>query len=118
MSDAGPVPEMESRTETDYRSLAQEKARKYGVDEHDFIRTMSCESIDFTWNAQSLVKDSNGPNGREPSYGLAQFYIPSVLKTADGRTMTKDLALDPEEALDAAAYNFSVGLQYNWSCYK
>lgn len=55
---------------------------------------------------------------REPSFGVAQFYIPSSLKTASGATITKEMAIDPEQALDAAAYNFSIGNADQWSAYR
>lgn len=96
--------------------LVRQKARKYGVDEHALAATISCESMGFTWNDQSLVIQKDGT--REPSYGYAQFYIPSGLTTASGDEITKKIALDPEAALDAAAWNFSQGNASHWTCFR
>lgn len=96
--------------------IAREVAQKYDINEEDFVDTLSCESLGFTWNDQSLVVTKSG--ARETSYGIAQFYMPSVLKTADGQTMTKEMALRPYTAIDAAGYNFSIGNATQWSCYR
>lgn len=97
---------------------ARTVATRYGIDEWAFVETLRCESIGFTWNDQSLVKDPEGPNGREPSYGIPQFYQPSSLKTAQGEVITKEIALDIPQALDAAGYNFSVGNASHWTCFR
>lgn len=107
--------EREYVTPESREALAREKARAFGVDEESFVRTLSCESMGFTWNDQSLVIRKDGT--REPSFGVAQFYMPSGLKTATGEQITKEVALDPEQALDAAAYNFSIGNQEHWACF-
>lgn len=82
-----------------------------------FVKTLECESMYFKHKGQSLVR-ANGPFGREPSYGVAQFYIPSGLKTKDGDYITKEVALHPLKAIDAAAYNFSIGNAKHWTCYR
>lgn len=99
------------------RAFAEKVAEKYGLDWR-FVETLRCESIDFTWNGQSLVPDSNGPGGHEPSYGIPQFYQPSSLETADGRVVTKEIALNIPEAIDAAGYNFSIGNAPHWTCFR
>lgn len=99
-------------------TLARTTAQKYGVNEYALVETLRCESMGFTWNDQSLVPDAKGPRGREDSWGIGQFNMPSDLKTADGREITKEIALDQPEAIDAAGYNFSIGKASRWSCYN
>lgn len=96
---------------------ARSAARKYGVNEKEFVRTMSCESMQFTETGQSHVPSSKGPNGRENSWGVAQFYLTHPLTTPDGTLITKEIATDPVQALDAAAWHFSEGRAGRWSCY-
>ncbi len=97
--------------------IAREQARIYQINEEAFVATLSCESMGFTWNDQSLVEDPNGPNGREPSYGIAQFYMPSVLEKPNGEVITKEEALTPYIAIETAAYNFAEGNAGQWTCY-
>lgn len=79
---------------------------------------MACESWEFTVvDGQSYIKDPGGPNGRENSWGIAQFNFPTGLENSDGSTITMSDARDPERALDAAAFNFSIGNAERWSCY-
>lgn len=94
-------------------------AKKYGVSHTELYDTLECESAHFTvLDGQSFVKDPAGPNGRENSWGIAQFNLPTDLTTADGRTITMEIAITPEEAIDTAAYNFSIGKAARWSCYR
>lgn len=100
-------------------AYARKKAQEYGINETHFVRTLSCESEGFTVvDGQSEVLDAKGPNGREDSWGIAQFHMPSSLETASGREITKEIAQDPAQAIDAAAFNFSTGNARHWSCFN
>lgn len=97
--------------------LIKEDATKYGVNETHLYKTLQCESANFTvLDGQSEVVRPDGT--RENSWGIAQFNLPTDLKTASGEEITKEVATDPEEAIDAAAYNFSKGYATRWSCYN
>jgi hypothetical protein len=96
--------------------LITASARKYGVNRRVLYETLDCESIHFK---DARIQSGYYKNGvRENSWGFAQFNLPSSLKTADGRTITKEIAIDPAQAIDAAAYNFSIGNAREWSCYR
>ncbi len=96
--------------------LITRSAKKYGVNRDILYKTLDCESIHFK---DATIQSGYYRNGvRENSWGFAQFNLPSGLKTADGRTITKEIAIDPEESIDAAAYNFSIGNAKQWSCYR
>lgn len=95
--------------------LITEAALKYGVNRQRLYDTLECESAGFTDPAIQSGWHKNGV--RETSFGYAQFNLPSGLKTADGRTITYEIAIDPKEAIDATAYNFSIGNAEHWSCY-
>lgn len=97
-------------------SFARETARKYGIDEERFIDTLKCESMHFR---DPKIQSGHYKNGvRETSYGYSQFHLPTDLMTADGRIITYEIAVNPAEAIDAAAYQFSIGNAKRWSCYK
>ena len=102
----------------DREAYARLKAKEYEINEEAFVKTLSCESMGFSWNDQSLVPDPVGPNGKENSWGIAQFNLPSDLKTFSGDEITKEIALDPKQAIDASAFNFSIGNQRRWSCFN
>lgn len=96
--------------------LITEAALKYGVNRQHLYDTLDCESKGFIDPAIQSGWYRNGV--RENSWGYAQFNLPSGLKTADGREITKEIAIDPKEAIDAAAYNFSVGNADHWTCFR
>ena len=99
------------------QELIDLSADRYGVAREILYLTLKCESAGFTvLEGQSQIPDTSGPNGYENSWGIAQFNLPSDLKTADGREITKEIAIVPVEAIDAAAYNFSIGNAGRWSC--
>lgn len=101
------------------RSFATAIAIADGIDVVQFVDTLSCESQGFTvLSGQSQVPNPAGPNGQENSWGVAQFNLPSDLKTADGRPIDFSVATDPRQAISAAAYNFSLGKQGRWSCWR
>ena len=88
---------------------------KYGVNRQRLYDTLKCESQNFI---DPAIQSGHYKNGvRETSFGYAQFNLPSGLKTSDGRIVTYEIAIDPEEAVDAAAYNFSIGNASHWTCY-
>lgn len=89
-------------------------ASKYGVSYEKMYKTIACES-NFNPEIQS---HHTMDYGREESYGVAQFHIPSRNRTADGTVITKEMALNPAIALDAMAYHFSIGNQRLWTCYR
>lgn len=94
----------------------RETAEKYEIDVESFVETARCESDNFKDPAiqSGHIKDGE----RETSYGIFQFNLPSGLKTRDGRTITYEIAVDPYEAADAAAYNFEIGNAHHWTCYR
>ncbi len=100
----------QERIEQEIRAVAD----KYGVSYEKLWHTVKCES-GFVIDVQSHHVLGYG---REQSYGLAQFHIPSRNRTADGTVITKELALNPAVALDAMAYHFSKGNAKAWSCYR
>ena len=92
-----------------------ERAEKYNTFPDKMWNTILCENQQLNPKQQSnIVKDGV----REDSWGLAQFHLPSRNKTADGVVITKEMAQDPEIALDAMAYHFSIGNARLWTCYR
>lgn len=102
---------------SDLRALARAKAIKHGVNPDVFERVMACESMDFTQTGQSLIPVKSGPNGREDSWGVGQFWLVQPMLMPNGKPITKEIALDPEQALDIAAWHFSKGRAARWSCF-
>lgn len=96
--------------------LITRSALKYGVNRQRLYDTLDCESSHFIDPAIQSGYYKDGV--RENSWGYGQFNLPSGLKTADGRVITKEIAIDPEEAVDAVAYNFSIHNENQWSCYR
>lgn len=101
-------------TEEGIKQLIRDKANKYGVSYEKMNVTVACES-GYKADIQSRHTLSYG---REQSWGVAQFHIPSGNRNADGKVMTKEMAIDPEQALDAMAYHFSIGNARLWTCYR
>lgn len=99
-------------------AVAYEKATKYHLKNPDlFVETMRRESLGF--NDPTIQSGYYRKDGtREPSFGDCQFFLPSTLKTADGLAVTMAIAIDPEQCLDAAAYNFSIGNADRWTQYR
>ncbi len=54
---------------------------------------------------------------REDSWGISQFHLPSGNKF-NGKTITKEMALDPNIAVEAMAQIMSKGQYNKWSCYR
>ena len=89
-------------------------ANKYGVSYEKMYNTVKCES-NFNPKIQSQHILSYG---QEQSWGVAQFHIPAKNRNAEGKVITKEMALDPIQALDAMAYHFSKGNARAWTCYR
>lgn len=91
------------------------RAEKYNTFPEMMWQTILCENPQLDPELQSLiVKDGV----REDSWGLSQFHLPSGNKTAEGVTITKEMAQNPEIALDAMAYHFSIGNAELWTCFR
>lgn len=97
---------------THAENLAVDAAIRHGISVNEFLTTLRCESGDFQHNGQSFVKDPNGPNGRENSWGYAQIHLDSHPQ------ITKDQAVDPRFALDWAASEFAKGNEWMWTCWR
>jgi len=97
-------------TPEETRELARAIQAKYGLGE-DYYLTLKGESMDFTWNDQSLI-EANGPNGREDSWGICQIHLPSH------PTVTKEQALNPYWCMHWTAQHFVDGNATMWSVYN
>lgn len=97
-------------------AYATVESRKGGVDPAEFVRVMTCEvykNPDGSWDAkgQSRHPDSDGPNGREDSWGPLQinlYWNPEV---------TRAQAQDPYFAIPWSVNKWKQGLAHRWSCY-
>lgn len=97
------------------KKLVYEKAAKYHTYGDKMWAVVNCEDPGLDPNQQSFVV-KNGV--REDSWGLAQWHLTAGNKTADGRVITKEIAIDPEQAIDAMAYYFANGEAWKWTCYR
>jgi hypothetical protein len=86
-------------------------AYEYKVSPKEMMATLKCENFEFDPNLQSYHKDSKSPNGREQSYGLAQWNVVH-------NDITVAQAKDPEWSLKEMAKMFSKGKKSMWSCWK
>lgn len=96
------------------REQIQIAAAKYGTSFEKMDATVNCES-GYRPDIQSHWTLSYG---REESWGVAQWHLPSRNRDASGNLITKEMALDPVQALDAMAYHFSIGNARLWTCYR
>jgi hypothetical protein len=101
-------------TKEEIKRIIKEKADKYGVSYERMSVTVNCES-GYKHDIQSHHILSYG---REESWGVSQFHLPSKNRDANGIVITKEMALDPYQALDAMAYHFSIGNAKMWTCYR
>jgi hypothetical protein len=101
-------------TKADIQRIIKEKAEKYGVSFEKMSTTVACES-GYKADIQSGHTLSYG---REESWGVSQWHIPAKNRNAEGLVITKEMALDPYQALDAMAYHFSKGNAKIWTCYR
>ena len=91
-------------------------ARKWGVNHDMMYRIVGCETgwqFDHTMRSLATYKDGT----RENSWGLAQWHLPAKNVTKDGQVITKEIATDPHQSLDAMAWHISEGRAGLWSCY-
>ena len=87
---------------------------KYGVSYDKMYHTIKCESgFNIKVRSQHILS-----YGQEDSWGLAQFHLPSRNRDASGTVITKDMANDPVQALDAMAFHFSKGNARLWTCFR
>jgi len=87
---------------------------KYGVSYDKMYHTIKCESgFNIKVRSQHILS-----YGQEDSWGLAQFHLPSRNRDASGTVITKDMANDPVQALDAMAFHFSKGNASLWTCFR
>lgn len=93
--------------------LISQSAQEYGLNRLHFYATLDCESDGFRdIGIQSLIPDSNGPNGHENSWGIAQIdldYHPDI---------SKNEAIDPSFAIDYAAHMFANGQAEQFHCWQ
>lgn len=84
---------------------------EYGISSREMMNVLTCENRDFIPDQQSWHKDPKSPNGREQSYGLAQWNIVH-------NPITVEQAKDPEWSLTEMAKMFKQGRKSMWSCWK
>lgn len=109
---ARPVETREDVGREELEAYAEIIAIQHGLDVKRFLYTIGCESAGWQ-NVQSFIKDPTGPNGREDSWGIAQFHHPE-----SDWNMTREQALDPYFAIDHMASAWSEGLKSRWACYN
>lgn len=111
----------EQLTPEQAETLAYAMADKYDLAalglREDFVATMRHESKGFIDSCIQSEHPGDGPNNQENSFGYAQFWLTAPMETPDGRPITKEIACDPVQALDAAAWHFSEGRASKWSSY-
>jgi hypothetical protein len=101
-------------TEERVKQEIKTAADKYGVSYEKMNAVVKCESgYDIDIQSHHILN-----YGRELSFGLAQWHIPAGNRTAEGKVITKEMALNPIIALDAMAYYFSIGNAKAWTCYR
>lgn len=109
-----PQPQIEVIDVEEYIRL---EARKWGIDEEQFVNTAKCESgLEIDIQSQIIAPDGT----QEESWGLWQWNIPSGNKTRDGRVITREMAIDPALSTETAAWYFSRGTAYKkkWTCWR
>ncbi len=84
---------------------------EYGISSKEMMAVLTCENKDFLPDLQSWHKDSKSPNGREQSYGLAQWNIVH-------NSITVEQAKDPEWSLNEMAKKLKEGKKSMWSCWR
>jgi len=81
----------------------------YGVSTNLMDKIISCETAG-TYNPK--IQSGHYKNGiREDSWGLAQIHLPAH------PTITKEMAKDPNFAIDFLAKNLANNKQEMWTCY-
>lgn len=98
-------------TPQDIEEYAREEAKREGISAYLFVETLRIESMNFTWNDQSLIP-AHGPNGREDSWGICQIHLP------DHPEITKAQALDPRWCIQWTAQQFKNHHASMWTGYR
>lgn len=103
----------------------REMVRKYAPrgQYEQMLTTIRCEApkwkeegeLRYFYKGQSFIKT---PKGREESYGLAQWHIPSGNLKENGEPFTIQDAQDPDTALYEMGRYFEMNLQYKWTCWR
>ena len=94
-------------TTEEVKQLAITKAKKYGLHKKRFLATLECEN-GFRAKGQS---EHYYKGVREDSWGVAQIHLPAH------PTITREMAEDPEIALEFMAQKWSNDEASLWSCY-
>jgi hypothetical protein len=89
------------------------EAKKNNVDADSMIRVMNCES---SGNPNAINHGDAEITGK-PSYGLFQFQPGTFYGWAKIIGETGDI-MDVDAQIRVAAWAFSEGLQYHWSCWN
>lgn len=89
-------------TKEDYIAYAKKLSIQRGIQPHEVIGTMKCES--------GFRPNAIGDNGT--SYGLSQIHLPAHPH------ITKEQALDPKFAIDFMVDEFAQGNQWKWTCWR
>jgi len=99
------------------REIVQVKAIEYGVPAPLLEKIITCESQwQPTVQSRHIYPFTDAKRGiykgqRERSYGLVQISLPHH------PTITKEMAIDPEFAIDFLAKKVSEGKGHLWSCF-
>lgn len=102
------------------KRIVERYSAQYGLSpemQNEVLVTLKCENPERDTLLQSRIKAS-GPNGREDSWGLPQYFLPAKNTTPRGEVITKEMAQDPHIAVESMVWEFSRGNAKKWSCYK
>ena len=94
------------------KTLTDYYGEKYNVSPKIMLNVIRCEST-FNNVQSGIYKDGV----REDSWGIAQFHLPAKNRI-DEKVITKEMALDPNIAVEAMAQIMSKGNYNKWSCYR
>lgn len=95
---------------TSIAAYTRQVQHEFGLGD-DFYKTMEYESWGFQ-NIQSQIPNSNGPNGKENSWGVCQIHLDSH------PTITMTQALSPAWCLSWSANEFKEGRAYQWTGWR
>lgn len=94
------------------KTLTDYYGEKYNVSSKVMLNVIQCETH-FNNVQSGIYKDGV----REDSWGIAQFHLPSKNKI-DEKVITKEMAMNPNIAVEAMAQIMSKGQYNKWSCYR
>lgn len=98
--------------------MVESATQKYEIDSTPMLRTVLCEAKRRVIEGVVYYDASAKSDYPEDSWGLAQYHLPSKNTTPDGTVITKEMAQTPFIALDAMAWEFSIGMQHKWTCFR